>query len=188
MSCRQDPKKQEGCNPLQEQLDRRQFLFGAGAAVVWLALPGAGGRQVQAQRADYPREKIGKLSDLEPGRPIEFRYPWDHPNAENTLLQLDEPAAGGVGPQKNIVAFNNLCTHQGRSMSGTFKGEIGVAGPCPLHWTTFDLTRRGMVVSGHATIGLPQIVLETDGDDIHAVGVLGLIFGCHDNRVNPETI
>ena len=43
--------------------------------------------------------------------------------------------------------------------------------------TTFDLTRHGMVVSGHATESLPQIVLEIVGDDIFAVGAQGLIYG-----------
>jgi arsenite oxidase small subunit len=43
-----------------------------------------------------------------------------------------------------------------------------------------------MVVSGHATQGLPQIILELEGDDIMATGVMGLIFGYHDNQVNPN--
>ena len=34
-----------------------------------------------------------------------------------------------------------------------------------------------MVISGHGTESLPQIVLEIDGDDIYAVGVLGLVYG-----------
>ncbi len=71
-------------------------------------------------------------------------------------------------------------------MNGQFHGEVGVAGPCPLHWTTFDLTRHGMVISGHATEGLPQIILETDGDEIIATGVMGLVFGYSDNRVDPN--
>ncbi|MFQ5434838.1 MAG: arsenate reductase (azurin) small subunit, partial [Anaerolineae bacterium] len=65
-------------------------------------------------------------------------------------------------------------------------GDVSIAGPCPLHWSTFDLTRHGMVISGHATQGLPQIMLETDGDDIVATGVLGLLYGYYDNRVDPN--
>jgi len=38
-----------------------------------------------------------------------------------------------------------------------------------------------MVVAGHATSPLPQVVLESDGDDIYAIGVLGLIYGYHKN-------
>ena len=47
------------------------------------------------------------------------------------------------------------------------------------------MTRHGMVISGHATQGLPQILLELDGDDIVATGVMGLIFGYADNNENP---
>jgi arsenite oxidase small subunit len=171
-------------------MSRRQFLFGAGATMVWLTLPGWMRRlgmppRVQAQVAEYPRQRIGRLSELKVGEPVEFRYPWDHPNATNFLIKLGQPAGGGVGPDRDVVAFNSFCTHQGGPLAGKFNADVGVAGPCPLHWTTFDLTRHGMVVSGHATLGLPQIILETDGDDIYAVGVMGLIFGYHNNRVKP---
>ena len=51
---------------------------------------------------------------------------------------------------------------------------------------TFDLMRHGTVVSGHATQGLPQVALELDWDDLLAVGILGLIFGFRDNKVEPK--
>jgi arsenite oxidase small subunit len=102
------------------------------------------------------------------------------------LLQLGRAAAGGIGPGGDVVAFSSLCPHLGWDIPATeFFADPGIAGPCPGHWTTFDLTRHGMVVSGHATQGLPQVVLELDGDDIVAVGMLGLIYGFHDNRVAP---
>ena len=174
-------------------LSRRQFLFGVGASLAvisipgWLRGPGMPAR-VQAQIAAYPRRVIGQLSQLKVNDPLAFNYPWDHIQATNFLIKLNEPAGGGVGPDKNVVAFNNFCTHQGAPLQTVVKGEIGVAGPCPLHWTTFDLTRHGMVISGHATLGLPQIILETDGDDIVATGVMGLIFGYFDNKVDPATL
>ncbi len=179
------------CNPIAGMVSRRNFLKLSGATIVTLTLPTylqkAGiPATFQAQRVDYPRQSIGRLSELQPGETTSFNYPWDHQNATNILLMLDEPAGGGVGPEQNVVAFNSLCTHQGTSLSGQFHGDIGVAGPCPLHWTTFDLTRHGMVVSGHATQGLPQIILETEGDEIFAVGAMGLIFGYYDNRVDPD--
>jgi arsenite oxidase small subunit len=123
---------------------------------------------------------------LKPGQALSFQYPWEHSLATNNLIMLDEPAGGGIGPDKNVVAFNSFCTHLGGPVADQFHADIGVAGPCPLHWTTFDLTRHGMVVSGHATQGLPQIILELEGDDIMATGVMGLIFGYHDNQVNPN--
>lgn len=160
-------------------MDRRQFLFTTGAAVTTLLL--ADGSHVQAQQAKFERRAIGKLSEIEVNKPSEFQYPTKHPFATNTLVRLNEPAGGGVGPNNSIVAFNNICPHLGATMSTTFDGVAGIAGPCPLHWTTFDLSRHGMVISGHATISLPQIQLEVDGDDIYAVGVIGLIYGTHNN-------
>jgi arsenite oxidase small subunit len=38
-----------------------------------------------------------------------------------------------------------------------------------------------MVVAGHATEALPQIVLELRGDDIYAIGIVGLLFGHFQN-------
>jgi arsenite oxidase small subunit len=166
------------------ELDRRSFLFGTGAAVVAVLIPGFGAAVYAAQRAVYPRRVIGKLSALKDTQPLTFRYPWDHPQCECVLLRLTESAGGGVGPNKNIVAFHTLCTHVGASIPATaFHGTLGIAGPCPLHLTTFDLTKHGMVVSGHATQGLPQVLLELEGDDIVATGVLGLLYGLADNRV-----
>jgi arsenite oxidase small subunit len=37
------------------------------------------------------------------------------------------------------------------------------------------------MITASAVQNLPQIVLEVDGDDIYAVGVLGLIYGYQDN-------
>ncbi len=88
---------------------------------------------------------------------------------------------GGVGPKKDIVAFSSLCTHMGGLMVGAYRKEDKIAGPCPLHLTTFDLTRHGMVVAGHATESLPQVVLEVEGGDIYAKGILGLVYGKRDN-------
>ena len=164
---------------------RRDFLFAAGASLVALVVPGLG--TAHARVVKYPRKKIGLLSKLKTGVPVEFRYPWDHANCASVLLKLGREAGGGIGPDKDVVAFNGLCTHMGWDIpTKKFFADPGIAGPCPGHWTTFDLTRYGTVVSGHATEGLPQVVLELDGDDIVAVGVLGLIFGFHDNKAEPK--
>ena len=155
-------------------MSRRQFLLSGGAVVTLAALPGLT-FAAQALKADYPRVKIGKLSALKEGVPLEFSYPYR--DVRNILVKLGQPAGAGVGKEADVVAFNQQCTHMGGPMQGTYKARHQVLGPCPLHLTTFDLTRHGMVVSGHGTESLPQIVLETQGDDIYAVGVLGLIYG-----------
>lgn len=165
-----------------ECMSRRDFLLSGGLAVAVIAvgsLPGASlaakAAKQFALKATYPRQKIGTLSALKKGVPVDFAYPY--PDVQNMLVKLGAPAGAGVGAQEDIVAFNYQCTHMGGPLQGSYKPEHQVLGPCPLHLTTFDLTRHGMVVAGHATESLPQIVLEVEGDNIYAVGVMGLIYG-----------
>lgn len=158
-------------------MSRRQFLLTGGSAVALVSLgifPGSS-EAAQALKASYPRQKIASLSALQDGVPVEFNFPY--PDVRNILVKLGVPAGGGIGRAQDIVAFNQQCTHMGGPLDGTFKPQHQVLGPCPLHLTTFDLTRHGMVASGHATESLPQIVLEIQGDDIYAVGVMGLVYG-----------
>jgi arsenite oxidase small subunit len=124
---------------------------------------------------------IGKVSRLKVDVPQFIQYPWKDAFSGCTLVKLGVPAGGGVGPNRDIVAFNNLCTHMGGPLQGTYKGKYKVLGPCPFHLTTFDLTRHGIVAAGQATESLPQVVLEVRGDDIYATGVMGLIYGYHSN-------
>jgi arsenite oxidase small subunit len=164
-------------------MSRRGFLLGGGAAVTVVslgALPGDVMAQgVRALRASYPRQRVASLSALKTGEPVPFTYPY--PDVRNIVVRLGAEAGGGIGPARDIVAFNQQCPHMGGPMDGTYKPEYQVLGPCPIHLTTFDLTRHGMVVSGHSTQSLPQIVLELRGDDIFAVGVQGLIYGYSTN-------
>jgi arsenite oxidase small subunit len=159
-------------------MSRRQFLL-AGGAMVTLAAIGlpseAEAAPMHALKATYPRTKIGSLSALKKGIPVEFAYPYD--DVRNILVKLGTKAGGGIGADQDVVAFNQQCTHMGGPLAGTYKDAYQALGPCPLHLTTFDLTRHGMVISGHGTESLPQIVLEVKGDDIYAVGVQGLVYG-----------
>lgn len=178
------------CDPTRGVVSRREFLKLSGAAMIALTLPpylrkSGMPETLYAQQASYPRQAIAKLSAILSGDQITFRYPWDHPAATNMLIKLSEPAGGGIGANNDIVAFNTACTHQGGPLAQQFHADLGVAGPCPLHWTTFDLNRHGMVISGHATQGLPQITLDVEGNDIIATGVLGLIYSYHDNLTDP---
>jgi arsenite oxidase small subunit len=50
-----------------------------------------------------------------------------------------------------------------------------------MHLSTFDLTRHGLVVAGHGTQSLPQVVLEADDDVLYATGMMGLIYGFSSN-------
>lgn len=176
--------KKKGILP---DVSRRQFLFMGAAAVSVIALERVlPGPILYAQRASFDRQHIAALGDLEPGVPVAFNYPYEHPSALNNLIKLGAPAGGGIGPDDDIVAFNTVCPHMGFPLSGTYKPEHQVMGPCGWHLSTYDLTRHGIIISGHATQGLPQITLELDGDDIYATGVQALIFGFADNEDPPS--
>jgi arsenite oxidase small subunit len=157
-------------------IDRRNFLILGGSAVTVLATFGEGALAQQLVTSSYAHKVIGKVSQLTPGVAIPFTYPTD--DIDNILVMLHEEAGAGVGPGRNVVAFNTVCPHMGAHMDESHvRPQHSVLGPCPLHLSTFDLTKHGMVVSGHATASLPQILLELDGDDIVATGVMGVIFG-----------
>lgn len=172
-------------------VSRRRFLLRSGAAAAFLAVPAwmksslLGGPEPVLSVTPYPRLDLASLDELETGQPREFRYPWDHPHCSSFLVKLDERAAGGVGPERDVVAFNALCTHQGGPLSDRIHARHEVAGPCPVHLSTFDLRRHGMVVAGQATESLPQVVLEVIRGRVIAVGMAGLLYGFHDNREEP---
>jgi arsenite oxidase small subunit len=165
-------------------LSRRAFLLAGGTGVTIVGLGGlsevaAEGAALKVAR--YPVRRIARLSPLKEGTPVTFRYPWSDFNSTNMLVKLGVRAGGGVGPDEDVVAFSTLCTHMGGPLGGHYKAQYRVLGPCPLHLTTFDLAKHGMVAAGQATESLPQIALETRGDEIWATGVMGLIFGYHSN-------
>jgi arsenite oxidase small subunit len=170
----------EGCLP-KCLASRRQFLLtgGAAAALILTGLPGMGSYTAQAVTSKYPRRKIGGLKALKEGKPMEFLYP--SKDIENILVKLGTPAGGGVGPDKDVVAFNPVCTHMGGPLGEKYNAQYKILGQCPFHQSTFDLTRHGMIVSGHGTESLPQVLLETEGDDIYATGFLGLVYGRNSN-------
>ena len=176
------PELEDGC------VNRRRFLLasGGGALTVMLTgIPGfANAQPLPARVVSYPRKRIASLGEVHQDVPLYFKYPDEDPlSSASVLIKLGEPAEGGVGPDSDIVAFNALCPHMGGQLMGTYKAEHKAIGPCPFHLTTFDLKKHGMVIAGHATESLPQILLEVEGDEIYATGVLGLIYGRASNLV-----
>lgn len=167
-------------------MNRRKFLLtSAGATAtctVMVSIPGmAGADEVPAVVASYPRKLIAKLSSLKVDVPFDFAYPDEKMYSASMLVRLGRQAGGGIGPDKDVVAFSYVCTHQGGPLQGTYKAADKVLGPCPLHLSSYDLTRHGILVAGNAYQSLPQVLLELEGDDIYAVGVFGLIYGRYDN-------
>ncbi|QAU14253.1 arsenate reductase (azurin) small subunit [Halorubrum sp. BOL3-1] len=127
----------------------------------------------------YPRVRVGSVDELSEGDVESFAYPLD--GTENFLTRIPGEAWGGVGPEGGIVGFSGLCTHMGCSVQGQVSPEREVAGPCPCHYTTFDLSMGGLVVSGAATTDLPQIRLDVEDGDVYATGVDGLVYGRRNN-------
>jgi len=134
----------------------------------------------------YPRVKVASLSDLSRHSVVDFSYPTESSPA--SLFWLDRPATGGVGDNQEIVAFSTFCTHMGCPLAGQYNPEHAVLGPCGCHFTTFDLTMRGQVVIGQATEDLPQIILDIDGDDVFAVGTMGIVYGFRDNLADAVVV
>ena len=169
------------------KVTRRRFLQSTAAATatytVWVTMnPGsAEAAKVPATVATYPRKLVGKLSKLVADEPLDFSYPDEGAYAESFIVKMGKAAGGGIGPDNDVVAFNYACTHQGGPMQGTYGAENKSLGPCPLHLSTYDLVRHGILISGQAYQSLPQVLLELDGDDIYAVGIFGLIYGRYDN-------
>lgn len=109
-------------------MSRRSFLLASGALVTLAALPGAAAAAVmKALKADYPELRIGKVSALEKGVPVEFAYPY--PDVRNILVKLGAEAGGGVGKDSDIVAFNQQCPHMGGPLQGTYKDKHQALGP-----------------------------------------------------------
>lgn len=134
----------------------------------------------------HPRVKVATLSGLSDGDVVDFKYPTEQ--SPVSLVKLGRRADGGIGPDEDVVAFGTDCTHMGCPLAGTFKVEHGILGPCGCHFTTFDLGRRGSVVLGQATENLPQVLLDLDGDDIYAVGTLGILYGFRDNLADAPIV
>lgn len=176
----ENPAKETNC------ISRRKFLFLSGTAtaatILVSAVPGFGNMFLQV--VPYPRKKIGTLSKLIQDKPVMFNYPDETPNSMAMLVKLGKEAGLGVGPEKDVVAFSTLCPHMGGPVGQAYKAEYKAVGPCPLHLTTFDLRRHGMVVCGHSVESLPQIQLEVEGNNIYATGVMGLVYGYPDNKIN----
>lgn len=168
-------------------MSRRQFLLTSGAVTSVIMVSGcatAGASSSPGMPAivsSYPRKFITKLSSLKADEPVDFSYPDDGDFSESVVVKLGTEAGGGIGPARDVVAFNNTCTHQGGSLADTYKGDTKSLGACPLHLSTYDLTRHGILISGQAYQSLPQVLLELDGDNIYAVGIFGLIYGRHTN-------
>ncbi len=166
-------------------VSRRNFLITSGVTtstvMITLNAGTAFAQEVPAQITEFPRKFITKLSSLKQDEPFNFVYPDEGEHADSMIVKMGVKAGGGLGPDEDVVAYNYACTHQGGSLYDSYKADTKSLGACPLHLSTYDLTRHGILISGQAYQSLPQVLLELDGDDIYATGIFGLIFGRKDN-------
>ena len=154
------------------RLDRRDFLKLSSSATLLVGAAANGVKVSHAYSLPYKRVKVANIQDLKTDEPVYFNYPDESSPA--ILIKLGTEAIGGIGPQKDIVAFSALCTHQGCPVNYEKKRFI-----CKCHYSMFDPAKNGQTYQGHASQWLPQIVLSLDSStgDIYAEGIEGLVWG-----------
>lgn len=167
------------------KLSRRLFLHTSGSAAAGTAVAATGAltpSDAAAQAAApstattlrYPKRAVGKAGGMPVNEAVSFSYP--DASSPCVALRMGSAVPGGVGPNKDIVAFSSLCTHMGCPVAydggtKTFK--------CGCHFSVFDPENGGQMVCGQATEDLPRVLLDYDArnDTVSAVGVDGLIYG-----------
>ena len=157
--------------------NRRDFIAASAAA----GFAAAGATPSAAQPATprrYPVVDVVPLAKVGKGATLAFTYPDGRSPA--ILLRLAEAAAGGVGPNREIVAYSTLCTHKGCTVAWRSEQKMMM---CPCHWSTFDPARAGALIIGQASQPLPQVELRVENGVIQAVGMSALIYGRHTNIV-----
>lgn len=165
------------CDKLVD-LGRRQFLRGSAIATAGAAaatvMPSEHAQALAGGAVlDYPTKKIGSVKTLKVNEPVDIEFP--DKDSPGVLLKLGKAVEGGVGPDRDIVAFSTLCPHKGWQLSYS-KGDKTLN--CPGHFSRFDCEAGGQQTWGHATQNVPQFTLRVDDKgDIYADGASDLIFG-----------
>ena len=167
------------------KFSRRIFLKSSGgaaaavgAAGAALVSPAAGAATPPGAAATttlpYPTRAIAKAGAMPVNQAVSFSYP--DASSPCVALRMGTPVVGGVGPNKDIVAFSSMCTHMGCPVAydggtKTFK--------CGCHFSIFDPEAGGQMVCGQATEDLPRVLLNHDPktDAVTAVGIDGLLYG-----------
>lgn len=162
---------------------RRHFVLAGSVGTATMLLGKVFPGRVSAEDSDrevavtaHAPKPIAKLSELAVDQVIYFEFPKGVSNAGAMLVKLATRAGGGIGPEQDIVAFSTRCTHMGGDLFYRADHQLAL---CREHLTSFDLTRHGIVIAGHATESLPQIILDVQDDQIVAAGIVGLLYGHH---------
>ena len=172
---------------MSETVSRRDFFKISGGAVAGVGLAVTGVASGAAEAAvntsaslPYPHKAIAIVKGMKVNEAVSFTYP----DAESpcVAIKTGNPVPGGIGPNKDIIAYSVQCTHQGCPVS---YDSAAKSFKCPCHFSMFDAEKQGQVICGQAPTKLPQIVLEYDAksDSVSAVSVIGLIYGRQANIV-----
>ena len=191
-------------------MDRRQFVETCSTSVACLTAVGATAALPAFAADARPRNYARVLLTNEFGDPIQasqlkaqtnyvFHYPYEATPV--FLLKLDKPAPpqplstkrkdsytwpGGVGPQRNLVAFSAICAHQlvYPTQQVSFisfrksKAKKGVADNlihCCAEHSQYDPAQGARVMNGPAEQPLCAVLLEHDpqADTLTAYATLG---------------
>ncbi|MDR6392585.1 arsenate reductase (azurin) small subunit [Paraburkholderia phenoliruptrix] len=169
----------------KETLSRRTFLKVSGtsvaatAAVIVRPACAATAAPVAVPQTShtllpYVPKTVASASQMTQGTPLVFSYP--DAASPCVAVKLGVEAPGGVGPNRDIVAYSMMCTHMGcpvafDSGTNTFK--------CGCHYSMFDAEKSGQMIAGQATENLPRIRLSYDEKSgrISATGIDGMLYG-----------
>jgi arsenite oxidase small subunit len=170
---------------MSSEVSRRTFLKLTGTVAAGVGVVGAGNAEAAppAQTRTtlpYPAKVVGSAAKLQVDAPQSFTYP--DAASPCTLVKTGKPVPGGVGPDADIVAYSNLCTHMGCPVNYDASERVF---KCPCHFSLFDAELSGQMICGQATENLPQIELRYSAKDgsISAVSVNGLIYGRQSNLI-----
>jgi arsenite oxidase small subunit len=164
-------------------VSRREFLkvsggVAAGAAALPTNAEVAPAADAGGAVLSYKAKAVGKAGSLAANQPVSFTFP--DASSPCALIKMGTPVLGGVGPNKDIVAYSTMCTHMGCPVSYDSAQRVF---RCPCHFSIFDAEKAGEMVCGQATENLPRIVLKyNDKDDsVTAVSIVGLLYGRQSN-------
>ena len=167
----------KSCHKLVD-VGRRHFLRGgattAAAGLAAGVLPAAPAEAAPSlARVTYPSTRLANMRELKVDDPLQIAYPDE--DSPGVLIKLGRAVEGGIGPERDIVAYSTLCPHKGYPLNYVAADKTL---NCPGHYSRFDCERGGQQIWGQATQNLPQFKLRIDSKgDIFAEAVDELIYG-----------
>ncbi|MBL10585.1 MAG: arsenate reductase (azurin) small subunit [Acidiferrobacteraceae bacterium] len=159
-------------------MDRRDFIKVGVAGAVIPSVSVSNSASSDLVEKQFPILDIAPLNDIEPRTLLYFAYP--DKSSPAVLIRLDDSAINGIGPNNEIVAYSQLCTHKGCPVSYRPERKMLI---CPCHWSTFDPSRAGTMIIGQASQALPQIMLRISDGIVQAYNIDGLIYGRQTNII-----